>query len=227
MQPPFFFSFHCTVTNCNATRSESFCLKRERLQYEIHMNVSRPPPSFHLKKYKTLLINCENRHHLCLFPVGGGGALGSGYSPLLSSLLLSSSSPLFFLSSPLPRLKLKQSIRILALIIERETAGYSARAFLMWGVLKRCMDASPEGDGRASWSQGSVHLKIMCASAKARWPEKCSEDHYSPQSGLRDGHRADKILSIFMPLNQLYPHVLQMQIIWQAKHFREWLCRLQ
>ena len=188
------------------------------------MNVSRPPPSFHLKKenkkHKTLLINCENRHHLCL-PPGGRKGWGLAQVTVLCMCLLSSpllSSPL--LSSPLPRLKLKQSIKILALIIERETAGYSARAFLMWGVLKRCMDASPEGDGRASWSQGSVHLKIMCASAKARWPEKCSEDHYSPQSGLRDGHRADKILSIFMPLNQLYPHVLQMQIIWQAKHFR-------
>lgn len=142
--------------------------------------------------------------HRAALPAGGCEAW-RGYCPLHVSLLCSS------------KAKLKQSIRIPALIIERETAGYSAQAFLMWRVLKRCMDASPEGDGRVSWSPGSVHLKIMCASAKARWPEKCSEDHYSPQSGLRDGHRADKILSIFMPLNQLYPHVLQMQIIWRAR----------
>lgn len=66
---------------------------------------------------------------------------------------------------------------------------------LMWRVLKRCMETSPEGDGRASQSQGSVHLKITCASTKAKWPEKCSADHYSAQSRLRDGHQADKILN--------------------------------
>lgn len=211
MQPLFYHTVtvYAALENCNATRSESFCLKRECLQYEIHMNVSKLL-QVSIKKRKNLLINCHRKLPPAFSSFGGRMW---GLARLLSSEYL----PFPFFSS---NAKLKQSIKIPALIIEGETAGYSAQAFLMWRVLKRCMDASPEGDGRASWSRGSVHLKIMCASAKARWPEKCSEDHYSPQSGLRDGHQADKILSIFMPLNQLYPHVLQMQIIWQAKHFQ-------
>lgn len=138
------------------------------------------------------------------------------WSPSFSAVLCMWLPSLLFSS----KAKIKQSIKIQALIIEGETAGYSAHAFLIWRVLKRCMDASPEGDGRASWSWGSVHLKIMCASAKARWPEKCSEDHYSLPKGLKDGHQADKILSIFMLLNQLYPQVLQMQMIWLATCFQ-------